>query len=98
MCSPLAVLSLIILRLSLFFFFFSSRRRHTRYWRDWSSDCALPIYLVLGYRVDIRRESNSWRSLCERDAEYKIGGLLIGSPGPVAGRVREEGHVKGFAA
>src|SRR3712207_2144396 len=26
------------------FFFFSSRRRHTRYWRDWSSACALPIY------------------------------------------------------
>src|SRR3712207_7985240 len=25
------------------FFFFSSRRRHTRYWRDWSSTCALPI-------------------------------------------------------
>src|SRR5258707_11107562 len=24
--------------LSFFFFFFSSRRRHTRYWRDWSSD------------------------------------------------------------
>src|SRR3712207_7836412 len=24
--------------LYLFFFFFSSRRRHTRYWRDWSSD------------------------------------------------------------
>src|SRR3712207_8365708 len=22
----------------LFCFFFSSRRRHTRYWRDWSSD------------------------------------------------------------
>src|SRR3712207_7792750 len=22
----------------LFFLFFSSRRRHTRYWRDWSSD------------------------------------------------------------
>src|SRR5215217_4462129 len=22
----------------LFVFFFSSRRRHTRYWRDWSSD------------------------------------------------------------
>src|SRR3712207_8468691 len=22
----------------LFYFFFSSRRRHTRYWRDWSSD------------------------------------------------------------
>src|SRR3712207_7496928 len=25
-------------RQSFFFFFFSSRRRHTRYWRDWSSD------------------------------------------------------------
>src|SRR3712207_2596565 len=23
---------------TVFFFFFSSRRRHTRYWRDWSSD------------------------------------------------------------
>src|SRR5919112_4355132 len=22
----------------IIFFFFSSRRRHTRYWRDWSSD------------------------------------------------------------
>src|SRR3712207_2881556 len=29
----------------LFFFFFSSRRRHTRYWRDWSSTCALPIFV-----------------------------------------------------
>src|SRR3712207_4571573 len=28
-----------------FFFFFSSRRRHTRYWRDWSSTCALPIFV-----------------------------------------------------
>src|SRR3712207_8729972 len=26
------------LLIRLFFFFFSSRRRHTRYWRDWSSD------------------------------------------------------------
>src|SRR3712207_7682503 len=23
---------------AVLFFFFSSRRRHTRYWRDWSSD------------------------------------------------------------
>src|SRR3712207_8638439 len=28
------------------FFFFSSRRRHTRYWRDWSSDvCSSDLYL-----------------------------------------------------
>src|SRR5258707_4594917 len=25
-------------RVECTFFFFSSRRRHTRYWRDWSSD------------------------------------------------------------
>src|SRR5476651_35968 len=25
-------------------FFFTSSRRHTRYWRDWSSDVALPIW------------------------------------------------------
>src|SRR3712207_7354071 len=24
--------------INVVFFFFSSRRRHTRYWRDWSSD------------------------------------------------------------
>src|SRR5215217_802044 len=29
----------------VFFFFFSSRRRHTRYWRDWSSDvCSSDLY------------------------------------------------------
>src|SRR3712207_8433701 len=31
------------------FFFFSSRRRHTRYWRDWSSDvCSSDLEAVLG--------------------------------------------------
>src|SRR5215203_6353017 len=31
-----------------FFFFFSSRRRHTRYWRDWSSDvCSSDLRLEL---------------------------------------------------
>src|SRR3712207_8142618 len=31
------------------FFFFSSRRRHTRYWRDWSSDvCSSDL------RTDVR--------------------------------------------
>src|ERR1035437_8384183 len=31
-----------------FFFFFSSRRRHTRYWRDWSSDvCSSDLHLFL---------------------------------------------------
>src|SRR5438445_12419979 len=30
-----------------FFFFFSSRRRHTRYWRDWSSDvCSSDLFAM----------------------------------------------------
>src|SRR3712207_5043975 len=30
---------------SMYLFFFSSRRRHTRYWRDWSSDvCSSDLY------------------------------------------------------
>src|SRR3712207_1688135 len=37
-----------------FFFFFSSRRRHTRYWRDWSSDvCSSDLgVLVEGLPVE----------------------------------------------
>src|SRR5258707_9312911 len=46
-CSPFCPATIIdkilepmplIAYLVYFFFFFSSRRRHTRYWRDWSSD------------------------------------------------------------
>src|SRR3712207_1765390 len=30
-------------------FFFSSRRRHTRYWRDWSSDvCSSDLFVTVG--------------------------------------------------
>src|SRR3712207_7485259 len=31
------------------FFFFSSRRRHTRYWRDWSSDVCSSDLQVRAY-------------------------------------------------
>src|SRR3712207_6878409 len=34
-----------------FFFFFSSRRRHTRYWRDWSSDVCSSDLPLLVYHV-----------------------------------------------
>src|SRR3712207_9287904 len=37
--------------LLFFFFFFSSRRRHTRYWRDWSSDvCSSDLQPVVDDR------------------------------------------------
>src|SRR3712207_7261899 len=37
----------------LLFFFFSSRRRHTRYWRDWSSDVCSSD-LLFGHYSDRR--------------------------------------------
>src|SRR3712207_6993365 len=39
-----------------FFFFFSSRRRHTRYWRDWSSDVCSSDLAVL---IHVQREVNT---------------------------------------
>src|SRR3712207_3259589 len=37
-----------------FFFFFSSRRRHTRYWRDWSSDvCSSDLNLSVSNLQDV---------------------------------------------
>src|SRR3712207_4184295 len=34
------------------FFFFSSRRRHTRYWRDWSSDvCSSDLFQDINYQL-----------------------------------------------
>src|SRR5947209_236406 len=47
----------------LFFFFFSSRRRHTRYWRDWSSDvCSSDLSAIDGLLgTDIARAVESRR-------------------------------------
>src|SRR2546421_6111599 len=46
-------------------FFFSSRRRHTRSDRDWSSECALPIWIftwaqALVYSDQLRDAPHSW--------------------------------------
>src|SRR5947209_14807984 len=41
--------SLVTVCVRRYFFFFSSRRRHTRYWRDWSSDvCSSDLDHVFG--------------------------------------------------
>src|SRR3712207_9576659 len=43
------------------FFFFSSRRRHTRYWRDWSSDvCSSDLkgFEFIGYFGSIANDYN----------------------------------------
>src|SRR5438445_4661294 len=60
---------------SLFlYFFFSSRRRHTRYWRDWSSDvCSSDLQLAAFHRAP-------WQEgdLLERaELEHRFGAALV---------------------
>src|SRR3712207_7475860 len=44
------------MRRVLLIVFFSSRRRHTRYWRDWSSDvCSSDLVVRLGSRRKKRK-------------------------------------------
>src|SRR3712207_7635227 len=49
-------------------FFFSSRRRHTRYWRDWSSDvCSSDLTITKKELIDrIAESSNSKRVQVKR--------------------------------
>src|SRR5438445_11637780 len=56
-----------------FFFFFSSRRRHTRYWRDWSSDvCSSDLSIIL--RADRRMIERRHHVPCgERSEERRVG-------------------------
>src|SRR3712207_8080557 len=42
--------------MGLIVFFFSSRRRHTRYWRDWSSDvCSSDLFEATAVTAAARR-------------------------------------------
>src|SRR5947209_15841264 len=56
------------------FFFFSSRRRHTRYWRDWSSDvCSSDLFAPIDAVVDA----------CANAIDMTIGaGLADSAPTP----------------
>src|SRR3712207_8533591 len=57
-----------------FIFFFSSRRRHTRYWRDWSSDvCSSDLGETLGvlYVSSLNRgKITETKQLAERVAKH----------------------------
>src|SRR3712207_8030420 len=57
-------------------FFFSRRRRHTRYWRDWSSDvCSSDLRVVLRHRLAVRA--------VEQEAQALDDGLTFGRGGPL---------------
>src|SRR3712207_8391234 len=58
---------MILYRLA-FIFFFSSRRRHTRYWRDWSSDvCSSDLIAQV-----VGRTARKSRHGIELQAKYRL--------------------------
>src|SRR3712207_8930388 len=64
----------------IFFFFFSSRRRHTRYWRDWSSDvCSSDLEEI---RVYSRTRSNREKFSSKMADKYRGRVKVIASPNP----------------
>src|SRR5258707_12350825 len=68
-----------------FFFFFSSRRRHTRYWRDWSSDVCSSDLLGL----DRLATFGQLGDLCDRRVQLAAGILdrdLRALPAPLQRR------------
>src|SRR3712207_7419338 len=71
-----------------FFFFFSSRRRHTRYWRDWSSDvCSSDLGARLAAlpraRPDDRQRAQVLHGALDRVAHPRAG-LSQDEPAPPA--------------
>src|SRR5690625_4780545 len=64
----------------MFFFFFSSRRRHTRWPRDWSSTCALPISYE--YMESSVNRTSRWAERCleahARKEDQALFGIIQG--------------------
>src|SRR5882757_10554849 len=66
-------------------FFFSSRRRHTRYWRDWSSDVCSSDLKAGGVQIFIGHESG-YQILDDCSvvtAPYAAGDSVVGVVGVI---------------
>src|SRR5947209_16666664 len=72
---------------SLCIFFFSSRRRHTRYWRDWSSDVCSSDLLggsetLVPWTSPVKHIAMSFAAAYPRSEERRVGkeGRSRGAP------------------
>src|SRR3712207_7959559 len=55
----------------LLLFFFSSRRRHTRYWRDWSSDvCSSDLFQPASFHMASKHIINNPSTASGRGREF----------------------------
>src|SRR3712207_9418073 len=74
-------------------FFFSSRRRHTRYWRDWSSDVCSSDLLSFG-TAGMRGIRGIGRNRMNR---YNVGKATQGLANYILQVAGEEGKKRGVA-
>src|SRR3712207_4504061 len=78
--------------MTIIFFFFSSRRRHTRYWRDWSSDvCSSDLEIALSVlgNVAIAPAKTVFAIGC---LEVTLEGIVVDGEGARVGIVVAFGH------
>src|SRR5258707_11360778 len=81
-------------------FFFSSRRRHTRYWRDWSSDvCSSDLELGEargpgGHRLAVQfvnvRNLDIHTGIARRGMHVRLPGVLHNEGGGLPAEMRSE--------
>src|SRR3712207_6902677 len=85
-------------------FFFSSRRRHTRYWRDWSSDvCSSDLTLTIDKpeealdeaRRDAIAKARARAELYARATGKRVGRILSISEAGGYGRPYRSGERRG---
>src|SRR3712207_3618649 len=78
---------MLLIDILLDYFFFSSRRRHTRYWRDWSSDvCSSDLLDTIGQLFGPVRGGLAY-------AVIFVGALLAATTGVVAASVISMGLI-----
>src|SRR3712207_7290427 len=72
----------------IYYFFFSSRRRHTRYWRDWSSDVCSSDLFQSGHGKTVLAECTLTEETVRRVLRTTVDDLLAlsfaGTHGAVA--------------
>src|SRR3712207_7149150 len=74
-------------------FFFSSRRRHTRYWRDWSSDVCSSDLVLAGGTLGRDPPAQEQRDQRRQDApDGGGGGDVAGAPGRVVAEAIRRGE------
>src|SRR3712207_9494166 len=74
----------------MYIFFFSSRRRHTRYWRDWSSDvCSSDLSSSAG-TVSGKERLVGMGPVEPGKGRVRTCGLKPGKSGPRSSRTRSE--------